>query len=1401
MISLPVQARQRHDPPQSSPATPHLRAVADEMPAGKLFSSARQPLRLYPIILMHPAKIFLRSKSGNGTRTRSSWFSLLLAMVLLASLRPDAKGEAMLQLFNVNWDELIRKMPEIAEAGYTSLWLPPPAKAGSVFSVGYDLFDPFDLGDKNQRGTVRTRYGTKAELLQVVETAHRFGLRVYFDNIMNHRGFDVPGYSAGTPTNIYPGLTVEDFHLRRQNDGTYRNWDSINDYGNLFEVQNRPLFGLIDLANEAGANNNNFGLVQGNTTPKVSFIRQPGNPEYYMDLAQPFIAAPWRPFNGTNGDPVIEDVNGYLIRAALWTMAETRCDGFRFDAVKHTPATFFGDAGSATANGYVGGIQTLFDYIHGYGNNVTSNGYVESDDNRNSCFDSETARNDALLFGEHLGEPPSYQEYIDRGMRLLGVPLHFHLNNVFGNPSASLGGLEQRDPSVAPFSPIQSVMFAQSHDDGVATRRELHNAYNFLHEGIPVIYSDGYNQSSAPDYFPRVANAPYLGQFGDRKMPDLVYLHHQLARGGTRPRWGDADIVAFERYDYRDPGSAADQTVVLFAMNDNYGFPGDVAFVDGEGESFPAGVNDPPGVGANGHQGIVVGFPPGSVLVQLATATPGYDRTYQRVTVRPATNNRAAAINGTVYVGSQAIPPGGGAIEILIPSGGYVAYGYQWPEASRAGRQDAITLRQNGSEAARMTVYRTDGVNGDSGFSPDYPFRMRGSINADGSVIGGVSVSNKTYAIDIPVVTNANYDILVRCDASAVNTLLKLDGGVDLNSHLSLGPTNGFDKRDQPPGSSTDLLLGYEQTQFNLRHGPEKFAARLVERNNVTSAGAETYYYTAGLTNLVTINGSSNAAGIYTSTATWVYHDPAAPNTANGLGTATQRMPLNPTNGEAVELWVKVGYQFQIDACHIYFTTDGSNPEGAFGVGQGTTKVVEAFWVTNDVADGTIDWWKGTIPDSNQIAGVQVRYKIALYKGKYGSIGEISDADDSRRYGLYSAGITNFNPTTPIIWRHANRNTNDTLTGLQEGFHILRARTFLPRTNKSSVFNTFAQTFYYDAAPPAGVIAFPSTNGTSLSGISYELVIRTDNSATAVEVNIADSNSSNDDTVTGLDNGNGLSNGVPVFATAAPATPSASLNTAYPGLPKEYRFNYVGIPSSGTATITVRISEATSTLFSNRVQTLVRTVNTVAPARVLYISAPATNGPVHLAGTNSPLTIRVCNTTQNPETATLANYTLKIDGVTQTNSDFVFGTSILCGNGYNSLSYRWANIPAGPHVIEAIFTGSVVLTDTRTINVIYPPAPGQDSDNDGMSDINEGVAGTDPNDSTSLLRITELANGNQLVVWDSVAGKNYQVLATTNLTAPLMIISPVIQASSSSSFYFDSTPDATNKFYRIQLVP
>jgi hypothetical protein len=124
-------------------------------------------------------------------------------------------------------------------------------------------------------------------------------------------------------------------------------------------------------------------------------------------------------------------------------------------------------------------------------------------------------------------------------------------------------------------------------------------------------------------------------------------------------------------------------------------------------------------------------------------------------------------------------------------------------------------------------------------------------------------------------------------------------------------------------------------------------------------------------------------------------------------------------------------------------------------------------------------------------------------------------------------------------------------------------------------------------------------------------------------------------------------------------------------------------------------------------------------------------------------------------------------------------------------------VPPGTNLVQVIFTNGFTLSDARTIAVARPG----DSDGDGMSDYAEMIAGTDPYNSNSVLRITGLANGNQLVVWNSVSNVNYRVLATTNLNYPMVPISPIVPGTGDSTFYFDGSPDAVSKFYRVQVVP
>ena len=52
--------------------------------------------------------------------------------------------------------------------------------------MGYDPYDYYDLGEFDQKGSIPTWFGTKAELLSLIETAHSPGLSLIADIVMNH---------------------------------------------------------------------------------------------------------------------------------------------------------------------------------------------------------------------------------------------------------------------------------------------------------------------------------------------------------------------------------------------------------------------------------------------------------------------------------------------------------------------------------------------------------------------------------------------------------------------------------------------------------------------------------------------------------------------------------------------------------------------------------------------------------------------------------------------------------------------------------------------------------------------------------------------------------------------------------------------------------------------------------------------------------------------------------------------------------------------------------------------------------------------------------------------------------------------------------------------------------------
>ena len=1144
--------------------------------------------------------------------------SIVCGMFVLCLPSQDACAEAMLQYFGTSYREITDKMPELAEANYNSLWLPPPTKGSGGLSVGYDLWDRFDLGGKDQRGSVSTRYGTEAELIELVETAHRFGIRVYFDNIMNHNAFDIPGFDGNTPIDVYPGMVPEDFHLRVTEEGFYRKWDNTRDWQSAWQVLNLGLSDLIDIAHETP--NTNFGPNEGDDHPKISFIRHPDNPEYYLDTDLPiavtnsgtgigftvFTFANKEPFtdsgygpgntgagngkfdwddtnaNGQHdvgetsepftdtgleptrpgwdnvahgfgdgvynmGNPVVEDVNQLLIRAARWQIDHTKADGYRLDAVKHVPDYFFGQQSGVdkdySSAGYLGQVQEQYNLTHGYS---------DWDNHRDTVFDVEQPRDDAMVFGEHLGEPPGFGGYVDAGMRLVDNDLRSKLNGVLGNGFAGLQGLD--GPGGGGFADSISVMHAQSHDNDFAARRELQHAFYFTRAGLPLIYTDGNYQAEtlgeSGGAFPRHANTAFLGQFGDGRIPNAMYMHSHFARGTQHGRWADDDVVAYDRIDKRENGgmSDTDGVVVCFMMNDN--------FADGQ------------------YREIDSAFPAGAWLWQYAAGGAGF---YYEV-------------------------PSDGKIKVIIPPGGYFAFSWRSPETSdlwSGSGGSMITITENGNPTGFISTEREDGPDGDPGFNP------YGVFDPD--------ATDFKYTWFVPRVTSpSNVNIYAFADGSAENILLKLDGGVDLNSQMGFSGHPGGDDRDNPPALSTDVFLGYEQMEFMHRQYREKFAAVNTTSNNVIgSAGAETYEATIGTAGFTIVNGAG--ANSTQDTAQWVYHNPQDTVTG-GTGTPLHFDPApESASGSAFDLWVKIGYAFDISRVMVYYTTDGSNPEGAGGVGRDNTKVVEMAFQHGEVEGGTgnnIDWWKGTIPAQSN--GTTFKYKIAAFKdGAASQFPSNQSVTDNKKSMLTAFRIRDFSPGTVPYPLHGNY--GEVATGLAEGFHILKARPHLQRPGRASIYNTYSQTFYYDAETPGGEVKFPGENDT-LGTLQYGAVVRADRTVTRVFYHIDDGDTANDDENTGINNGNGTAtNGVDVaWVEATRVTPTLAIESDYP---REWRFTYNNVPSGGgAATIKVRLVEASSstnftlTPAQAHVTELVRNVFTDADPTTIQIAFPQTDG-------------------------------------------------------------------------------------------------------------------------------------------------------------------------------------------------
>jgi hypothetical protein len=563
---------------------------------------------------------------------------------------------------------------------------------------------------------------------------------------------------------IPPGVTIPGYtHLVRA--------PRINfNTAGTFEIQNYSLVGLADFATEqlvsggGPAPDDGTNLTTGLPLPR--FVRNPGCPECYP-----------------GGQPVAEDIREYLIRWIRWLGKVTDADGFRLDAIKHVPTTFYQ---SDYANDPIAFNKAIHDdYVARRGPGAVAQIFGED------------------FSGDIQGE---LAPYIRSGMGVLNFPLFFTLQSICSAAAGGGGDLGQLSfpQSGADSSAIQEfggvgraygVSFTQSHDSAAADGQpNLAYAFIMTRPGDAVVFFDGGNPDARNFVQPGRPDA--LGDLGSRVITTLVDISNRFARGSMYNRFVDDDAYVYERV---VEGAGATLLVVL---TDNIGADGRVA-ADGTG-SF--GEFDPRPL-------IVTGFPPGTVLVDYTGNSPVHTTTVLDPNmVSAAARQRALAEHAR---SSQfAPPPGYGLVHVAVPSGpdrGYAMYAPAAPGGPQNGARP-LSIEQAGQRVEDMAV----------------------TLVGEKRTAAGVRVA--PVSLSMPVVTAPTVDLRVRTDGLAGAVYVRLGaGGVPLAGKTPTagsreGIVDGFVEMqrgaDFPNGDHSFSLVGVDVS--GLGDGPYAAYARAI---------------------------------------------------------------------------------------------------------------------------------------------------------------------------------------------------------------------------------------------------------------------------------------------------------------------------------------------------------------------------------------------------------------------------------------------------------------------------------------------------------------------------------------------------------------------------------------------
>ena len=408
------------------------------------------------------------------------------------------------------WNHCRDEAATLASLGVTDVWLPPAYKsAKGTEEPGYAVYDLYDLGEFDQKGTIRTRYGTRDEYLACIASLHDKQLSVIADIVLNHKhGADetekipVVKVKEEDRQEITSGLEIVDAYTRFTFPGRKGRYsDFIWDWHTFTGICQRN---CIELIQHEYSVHGWDDLIDGEN----------GNYDYLMCNDIEF------------RNPYVKEE---LKRWGQWYVQTTDIDGFRLDALKHINPAFFPE---------------WLDHM-------------ESHFNKKFFCIGEYWKNDVNVLLKYL-------DATGGKIQLFDVPLHYNFNQA----SVQSENYDMRtifDDTLIKNCPERAISFVDNHDTQPLQALQSPveqwfkpHAYALIllrQEGIPCVFYPALYDAKYVDITPE-GEEVYVELNRIELVGKMMKVRSVIAYGNQRDYFDDPHVVGWTRQGIEKTGCA-----------------------------------------------------------------------------------------------------------------------------------------------------------------------------------------------------------------------------------------------------------------------------------------------------------------------------------------------------------------------------------------------------------------------------------------------------------------------------------------------------------------------------------------------------------------------------------------------------------------------------------------------------------------------------------------------------------------------------------------------------------------------------------------------------------------------------------------------------------------------------